>query len=198
MHPMRSQLPLSLPSFSDSFTRFLTLFFDEAGSDLLPFSPPDFRPNPPNFLPRVTDPSTRKWALHLHATWLQLARQVAPVVATSPALHTLVWVPHPVVIPGGRFREVYYWDSYWVVRLAVSGYGGVTGYWCHVDSRPDSSLGVATWQGAVGEPDAAECGRNCTEFGTSGAAVRIRTEWGERVLPESQVPPPPLPPYVDH
>merc|ERR1719469_1515396 len=27
-----------------------------------------------------------------------------------------------MVVPGGRFRETYYWDSYWIVRgLLVSG-----------------------------------------------------------------------------
>lgn len=39
-----------------------------------------------------------------------------------PELHTLLWVPHPFVVPGARFREVYYWDSYWVIKgLLVSG-----------------------------------------------------------------------------
>ena len=24
-------------------------------------------------------------------------------------------LPYPIVVPGGRFRESYYWDSYWIV-----------------------------------------------------------------------------------
>lgn len=48
--------------------------------------------------------------------------QLSPGVLTHPERHTMLWVPHPVVIPGARFREVYYWDSYWVVKgLLVSG-----------------------------------------------------------------------------
>ena len=34
----------------------------------------------------------------------------------------MLYLPNPVVVPGGRFREIYYWDSYWVIRgLLVSG-----------------------------------------------------------------------------
>lgn len=25
-------------------------------------------------------------------------------------------MPNPVIVPGGRFREFYYWDSYWIIR----------------------------------------------------------------------------------
>jgi len=28
----------------------------------------------------------------------------------------MIYVPHPFIIPGGRFREFYYWDSYWIVQ----------------------------------------------------------------------------------
>ena len=29
-------------------------------------------------------------------------------------------MPHGVIVPGGRFREAYYWDSYWVVLGLLS------------------------------------------------------------------------------
>ena len=36
--------------------------------------------------------------------------------------HTLLHLPRPFVVPGGRFREVYYWDSFWIIRgLVVCG-----------------------------------------------------------------------------
>ncbi|KAL8436207.1 hypothetical protein ACSSS7_001937 [Eimeria intestinalis] len=35
---------------------------------------------------------------------------------------TLVELPHGFIIPGGRFRELYYWDAYWTIRgLLYSG-----------------------------------------------------------------------------
>lgn len=31
-------------------------------------------------------------------------------------LYSIIHVPNPVIVPGGRFREFYYWDSYWIIR----------------------------------------------------------------------------------
>ena len=34
---------------------------------------------------------------------------------------SLVHLPHGFIVPGGRFREMYYWDTYWtVLGLLVS------------------------------------------------------------------------------
>ena len=33
--------------------------------------------------------------------------------------HSLLYLPHPFVVPGGRFREIYYWDTYWVIRCLL-------------------------------------------------------------------------------
>ncbi len=37
-------------------------------------------------------------------------------VPDTPNFFSLIYVPHPFIIPGGRFREIYYWDSYWIVQ----------------------------------------------------------------------------------
>ena len=34
--------------------------------------------------------------------------------------HSVLPLPEQFVIPGSRFREVYYWDSYWVIRQVIS------------------------------------------------------------------------------
>ena len=34
---------------------------------------------------------------------------------TAPSYSTLLPLPYPYVVPGGRFREVYYWDSYFTM-----------------------------------------------------------------------------------
>ncbi|WP_428392635.1 alpha,alpha-trehalase TreA [Lichenicoccus sp.] len=41
---------------------------------------------------------------------------------TVPAYSTLLPLPYPYVVPGGRFREVYYWDSYFTM-LGLEGDG---------------------------------------------------------------------------
>lgn len=31
-------------------------------------------------------------------------------------MYSIIPVPNPLIVPGGRFLEFYYWDSYWIIR----------------------------------------------------------------------------------
>ncbi|HEX8696785.1 MAG TPA: alpha,alpha-trehalase TreF, partial [Longimicrobium sp.] len=63
------------------------------------------------------DPS-RAMEAHLRALWPALTRPPDAPDARS----SLVPLPRPYVVPGGRFREVYYWDSYFtMLGLVESG-----------------------------------------------------------------------------
>ncbi|KAH8522178.1 hypothetical protein Peur_040719 [Populus x canadensis] len=95
---------------------FIATYFDDAGDDLLYYDPVDFVPEPEGFLLKVKNPEVRAWALEVHALWKNLSRKVADGVREQPELHTLLPLPEAVVVPGSRFIEVYYWDSYWVIR----------------------------------------------------------------------------------
>lgn len=48
---------------------------------------------------------------HIRALWPQLTRPAL----TSPAGSSALSLPAPYVVPGGRFREIYYWDSYFTM-----------------------------------------------------------------------------------
>src|SRR5205807_8146475 len=55
---------------------------------------------------------------HIRALWPVLTR---PPDSADPR-SSLIPLPHPYVIPGGRFREIYYWDSYFTMTgLVASG-----------------------------------------------------------------------------
>lgn len=55
---------------------------------------------------------------HLNRHWDYLTR----AGQTSAPESTLIPLPYQYVVPGGRFREVYYWDSYFTsIGLGVSG-----------------------------------------------------------------------------
>jgi alpha,alpha-trehalase len=57
---------------------------------------------------------------HLRALWPVLTR--APPPDPSSARSSLIPLPERYVVPGGRFREVYYWDSYFtMLGLIESG-----------------------------------------------------------------------------
>lgn len=97
--------------------RFIQEHFNGAGDDLIYAKPADFVAEPHGFLPKVKNPDVRAWALQVHSLWKNLSRKVSPAVKEHPELHTLLPVPESCIIPGSRFREVYYWDSYWVIRF---------------------------------------------------------------------------------
>ncbi len=48
---------------------------------------------------------------HIDALWDQLTRSTP----TAPRYGSLLPLPQPYVVPGGRFREIYYWDSYFTM-----------------------------------------------------------------------------------
>src|SRR5947208_155306 len=55
---------------------------------------------------------------HIRALWSVLTRPPD----TADARSSLIPLPNPYVVPGGRFREVYYWDSYFtMLGLVESG-----------------------------------------------------------------------------
>ena len=60
-----------------------------------------------------TPPAHRDRSLEAHIArlWPLLTRQPA----VPPAYSSLLYVPKPYVVPGGRFREFYYWDSYFTM-----------------------------------------------------------------------------------
>lgn len=59
----------------------------------------------------------------IHGLWPQLVRSTDSEAPPLPGTSTLLPLPHPYVVPGGRFREVYYWDSYFtMLGLVADGY----------------------------------------------------------------------------
>ncbi|KAJ3682122.1 hypothetical protein LUZ60_014695 [Juncus effusus] len=129
--PLKYDLPSTISAFDSlpteiqpaTFQQFLNEYFYPAGSDLLPAGSEltDFDPNPEGFLAKVENEEVRGWALEVHGLWKVLARRVSDEVKNGSDKHTLLYLPNVVMIPGSRFREVYYWDSYWIIRgLLVS------------------------------------------------------------------------------
>ncbi|XP_032524853.2 trehalase isoform X1 [Danaus plexippus] len=89
--------------------------FDPAGSEFEEWRPTDWKDNPA-FLSRIKDPRFHQWASDLNALWLQLGRKMKDDVKNNEHLYSIIYVHNPVIVPGGRFREFYYWDSYWIIK----------------------------------------------------------------------------------
>ena len=57
----------------------------------------------------------KEFARSLHRKWLALGREIELKVKDRPSMYSLVYLENPFIVPGGRFRECYYWDSYWTI-----------------------------------------------------------------------------------
>lgn len=68
--------------------------------------------------PAVAADSAATMEAHIRALWPALTRSPD----TPDPRSSLIPLPHAYVVPGGRFREVYYWDSYFtMLGLLESG-----------------------------------------------------------------------------
>ncbi|KJH47905.1 alpha,alpha-trehalase [Dictyocaulus viviparus] len=105
----------------DDVRQFVDENFEEEGHELQSCEIADWTENPPRFNV-IQDNALRKFANKLNKIWKKLCRTVKLAVKESPSRFSLIYVPHPFIIPGGRFREFYYWDAYWIVKgLLASG-----------------------------------------------------------------------------
>nr|XP_023499994.1 trehalase [Equus caballus] len=94
---------------------FVQEHFQPVGQELEPWTPEDWKESP-QFLQTISDPNLRAWAGQLHQLWKKLGKKVKPEVLTHPEQFSLIYSEHPFIVPGGRFVEFYYWDSYWVME----------------------------------------------------------------------------------
>ncbi|AWH52728.1 alpha,alpha-trehalase [Stenotrophomonas sp. ESTM1D_MKCIP4_1] len=67
--------------------------------------------NVPEQAPAYVPPAGETLRAHIEGLWPVLQRHTASVDPHG----SLLPLPHPYVVPGGRFREVYYWDSYFTL-----------------------------------------------------------------------------------
>lgn len=101
--------------------KFVKDHFHPVGHDLEQWSPPDWKENPA-FIDRIKDANLKNFASKLNGLWKKLGRKISDEARKNPARSSLILVKNPFIVPGGRFREYYYWDSYWVVDgLLVCG-----------------------------------------------------------------------------
>jgi len=84
-------------------------------ADLKSFVEQNFNLAPVPSGDKFTTPDKRSIREHIESLWPVLTRQPE----SPPQYSTLLPLPYPYVVPGGRFEEIYYWDSYFTL-LGVS------------------------------------------------------------------------------
>ncbi|KAF8158436.1 trehalase [Crassisporium funariophilum] len=97
---------------------FVNNDFTGEGLELQALTLPTFNSNAP-FLNNVTAGLPKAFAQTVHGFWTQLIRGTNSSTLcgnSGKCESSLIPLNHTFVVPGGRFREQYYWDSFWIVE----------------------------------------------------------------------------------
>ncbi len=62
----------------------------------------------------MKDAEYKALATDIHGRWRDLGRKINPALLGSTQT-SLIYLDNAFIVPGGRFREMYYWDSYWTI-----------------------------------------------------------------------------------
>ncbi|CAI2347217.1 unnamed protein product [Caenorhabditis sp. 36 PRJEB53466] len=116
MEEFDKRFPGSIEQYSkNEIGEFVDEFFDKDGHELDVCELPDWIPSPSK-ISQISDPTYHAFAQRLHFVWIQLCRKMKPEVKEDPSRFSILYVPHQFILPGGRFREFYYWDAYWIIK----------------------------------------------------------------------------------
>lgn len=81
---------------------FLNEHFEQPGGELEDYLPNDFSAE--QEFEWVADPHYRSFAKEIHLKWPTLSRRTNDKVRANPENYSLLDLPHPFIVPGGRFR----------------------------------------------------------------------------------------------
>ncbi|KAI9152046.1 Trehalase [Paramyrothecium foliicola] len=109
----RLEKPLSNNS---ALNDFLDTYFADAGGELQEV-PRDELETDPVFLDNVNDTVIREFIEKVIDIWPDLTRRYGGSAGNcTDCPNSFIPVNHTFVVAGGRFREPYYWDSYWILE----------------------------------------------------------------------------------
>ncbi|EAQ93669.1 hypothetical protein CHGG_01904 [Chaetomium globosum CBS 148.51] len=117
---------LSQPLSNNSdLTAFLAENFAPAGGELeeVPISELE---TDPSFLDKLEDVTIKEFVGKVIDIWPDLTRRYAGPGNCSQCANSFIPVNHTFVVAGGRFREPYYWDSYWILEGLLRTGGAFT------------------------------------------------------------------------
>lgn len=93
---------------------FLADNFHRPGFEMRIIIPKDWKSNP-KFLHKLND-KLKPFAEAIHSKWKGLTRRFDPKKLCNDCQASSLKLPYPFIVPGGRFREFYYWDSHWILE----------------------------------------------------------------------------------
>ena len=99
---------------NDQIAEWVEENFEERGNEFEQWEPTDWT-NHPAILNKIENEDYKKFASRLNEIWHDLGRQMKEDVKNNDEQYSIIYVENPVIVPGDRFQEFYYWDSYWII-----------------------------------------------------------------------------------
>jgi alpha,alpha-trehalase len=117
---------LSRPISNDTFLNaFLETYFGKAGSELEAV-PIDQLDTEPSFLDNVNSSIVKDFTREVIDIWPDLTRRYVGASNCSGCVSSFIPVNRTFVVAGGRFREPYYWDSFFILEGLLRTQGSFT------------------------------------------------------------------------
>ncbi|KAI1415724.1 glycoside hydrolase family 37 protein [Hypoxylon sp. FL1857] len=117
---------LSKPlSNNTELNEFLSTYFGEAGSELASVSRDQLKTDPA-FLDNIDDSVVKQFVQKVIDIWPDLTRTYVGAGNCTGCVDSFIPVNRTFVVAGGRFRESYYWDSYWIIEGLLRTGGSFT------------------------------------------------------------------------
>lgn len=104
---------------------FLSTYFGQAGSELAAV-PTDQLQTDSAFLDKVEDIVIREFTQKVIDIWPDLTRTYIGAANCSGCVSSFIPLDRTFVVAGGRFREPYYWDSFWILQGLLRTGGSFT------------------------------------------------------------------------
>jgi alpha,alpha-trehalase len=104
---------------------FLTTYFGKAGSELEAL-PTSQLTTQPDFLDNVNSSIVANFTSQVIDIWPDLTRRYVGGGNCTGCVSSFIPVNRTFVVAGGRFREPYYWDSFWIIEGLLRTKGSFT------------------------------------------------------------------------
>ncbi|KAK4449215.1 glycoside hydrolase [Podospora aff. communis PSN243] len=112
-------------SNNSELNAFLSANFAPAGGELEEVPNSELETDP-KFLEKVDDAVIREFTEAVIEIWPELTRRYAGAGNCSECANSFIPINRTFVVAGGRFREPYYWDSYWILEGLLRTGGAFT------------------------------------------------------------------------
>jgi alpha,alpha-trehalase len=100
---------------------FIQIYLHEPGIEIVSTNLTDWVEHP-KFIDSLKSKTLREFAAGLNKIWLDLYKEFDTRKLCTNCVSSHLLMKHPFVVPGGRFIEMYYWDTYWTIEgLLVCG-----------------------------------------------------------------------------